>query len=65
MTYATDGDWLLHRHNIEVGDLDIRARAIQRAPSGIHARIDIILNGTSRAWSMVNIEKDEQRVRLG
>jgi len=64
MTYATDGDWLLHRHNIEVGDLDIRARAIQRAPSGVHARIDIILNGTSRAWSMLNIEKDEQRVRL-
>lgn len=40
------------------------ASNIKRERTGIHARMDILVNRVNMAWSSVNIERDEERVRL-
>lgn len=44
--------------------LGFRAEAIRQERTGVHARLSISLNDIVLAWTTLNIEKDEDRVRL-
>ena len=63
--YAADGDgylWQLYpdpEHRV-----GIRAQQVRQERTGIHARLEILINGVDVAWSNFNVERDEDRVRL-
>ncbi len=44
--------------------LRIYAREIRKQPSGIHAIVSIELKRLKLAWGLLNVERDEDRVRL-
>ncbi len=45
--------------------LRIYASDIRKQPSGIHAIISVELKRQKLAWGVINVERDEDRVRLG
>jgi hypothetical protein len=66
MTYqrSTNGQ-LLTQRELETGDqLVITADAIRRQSTGVHARLAIFLNNTYLTHSNLNVERDEDRIRL-
>ena len=44
--------------------IGLSARDVRREKTGIHARLDIAVNGVTLAYSTFNIERDEDRVRI-
>ena len=64
-----DGEKVLATRPIENGTGDTSfhflAENIYRTPTGIHARITLGLDTTILAWSVFNIERDEDRTKIG
>jgi hypothetical protein len=44
--------------------LTYRAETIRAERTGTHARVSILMNRVALSWSTLNVEKDEERVRL-
>jgi hypothetical protein len=44
--------------------LCMTATELRKERTGVHARLDVAMNGRSLAWGVLNIDKDEERVRL-
>jgi len=68
--YARDGNRLTTTRRFNLADgtpyvVTLAAREIRRERTGIHARVDVVVNGVTLAYSTFNVEKDEDRVRLG
>lgn len=64
MNYAHDGEALVHDHLVGEGTFRLRAEAVHQERTGVHARIAILYQGTTLAWSSFNVERDEDRLRL-
>jgi len=66
-----DGRALVWRRKIGAGGddlgqlLELRAETVRRERTGVHARLEVRCNNALLAWSNFNIERDEDRVRLG
>lgn len=64
-TYTREGSDLVQEYRLESGNaVRYSARDIRRENSGIHARVAIGINRVTLAWSVFNVEKDEDRVRM-
>lgn len=46
------------------GRLDLEARSVRRERTGVHARVKISYAAQSAAYSVLNVERDEDRTRL-
>lgn len=42
----------------------LRAQNTRRMPTGVHANLELTLNGVVLSWGYLNVERDEDRVRL-
>ena len=42
----------------------LRAQNIRRMPTGVHANLELTLNKVILSWGYLNVERDEDRVRL-
>ena len=63
--YVPEGDGLVWR--VPVGTqhvIGVRGAQIRQEKTGIHARVEILVNKSTIAWSNFNVERDEDRVRL-
>lgn len=58
----------LQKHMTFMGDepirLTFRGTNIQERPTGVHARLFIIVNDVVYAWTYANVEKQDERTRL-
>jgi hypothetical protein len=64
--YEWEGDAIVSRRQVgEEHTLGLKAEAVRQERSGVHARVSIALDGIALAWGQHNIERDEDRVRLG
>ncbi len=63
--YDVDGDGLAWERPLE-GALRLRlcAHELRKERTGVHARLDVAMNGRSLAWGVLNVDKDEDRVRF-
>lgn len=62
---ARDADKVIGEANLPAGDrIEFEASGIRRERTGIHARIEISCAGRVAAYSILNIERDEDRTRL-
>ncbi len=63
--YDVDGDGLAWEHPLG-GMLTLRlcAHELRKERTGVHARLDVAMNGRSLAWGVLNVDKDEDRVRF-
>lgn len=60
----SDGRWRAVK-TLPTGDtVTVSARDVRDAPTGMHAHIGILFNGTIAAHSVFNVGRDEDRVRL-
>lgn len=65
MDYANVGGTLIVQREITPGHhLALSAEEVRRDRTGVHARATITMNQVTLAWSVLNVEKDEDRVRL-
>jgi hypothetical protein len=70
LPYGREGGRLLFSRDIETKAehrtyrVTFSGRDIRRERTGIHARVDIAVNGVTLAYSTFNVEKDEDRTRL-
>ncbi len=65
MDYEADGTTLRYRRRLTFGpEILIEADAIRRERTGVHAKVSILASTVVLAWGVVNVEKDEERVRL-
>lgn len=48
----------------EMFSVTFMAKNIRQERTGVHARIDVAINGVTLAYSFFNVERDEERVRL-
>jgi hypothetical protein len=63
--YLRDGEALCQAFPIaERYELALRAGDVHRERTGVHARVEIACNERVLAWSVINVDKDEERVRL-
>ena len=63
--YRLERDTVLFDRKLETGHLfTIRATDIRKQPTGIHARISVLLDAKTMAWTNGNVERDEDRLRL-
>lgn len=63
--YTRTGDVLSRPKLIaERYTLDFRAADIHRERTGVHARLEVAVNGVVLAWGIINTDKDEDRVRI-
>ncbi len=63
--YVEEQGWLVHRYElVSTNVLRFGAQEIHRERTGIHAKISISLNWITLAYSVFNIDRDEDRVRL-
>ena len=57
-------DGILHTVNIGYDKLILSARNIRKTDTGVHARLGIDLNDDNLAFTVCNIERNEERTRL-
>jgi hypothetical protein len=63
--YERSGDTLARSKAIgERYALTFRAGDVHRERTGVHARLEVAVNGVVLAWGVLNTDKDEERVRL-
>ncbi len=63
--YEKETDVIFQRYLLETdNEIRIEAREPKRTRTGIHARLGILVNHVALAWGIVNVERDEERVRL-
>lgn len=63
--YRPDGDRLVWVRPLEADlRLSMSAAEVRKERTGVHARVDIAMNGRSLAWGVLNVDKDEDRVRM-
>ena len=64
-TYSREGQDLVQQYRFETGNvMRYSARDVRKESSGTHARLAIAFNHVTLAWSVFNVERDEDRVRL-
>jgi hypothetical protein len=62
---AADGAAVAQTHNLASGDtITIAGSNVRRGPTGIHARIEILHNDLRLGFSVFNVERHEDRVKL-
>jgi len=64
LEYEWDGDALLYLKEISEYKLMLKGSVIRQERTGVHARLNIMINGTTLAWTNCNIERSEERVKL-
>lgn len=64
MEYRRDEDALIFDRQVDTYRFSLAATAVRQERTGIHARVAISLNGVDLSWGVINIDKDEDRVRL-
>jgi len=64
MRYEAERGVIVSRRDIDHVTISIRAESIRQERTGVHARLSILANNVSLAWSNFNLERDEERVRL-
>lgn len=65
MDYEAEGTTLRYRRRLKFGpEIMIEANAIRRERTGVHAKVSILASTVVLAWGVVNVEKDEERVRI-
>ncbi len=66
LEYQRDDDSIYWEYRVPDLELVLRiyARDIRKQPSGIHAIISLELKRQKLAWGLINVERDEDRVRL-
>lgn len=63
--YQRDGDRLSWSwRSPEDVPIEIRAADVHRERTGVHATLQIAVKGVVLAWGLVNVERDEDRVRM-
>ena len=63
--YAHEGEQLVWNRALDTAlTLSMSAGEVRKERTGVHARIEISMNGHSLAWGVVNVDKDEDRVRM-
>lgn len=63
--YEPTDEGLRWQHPLSEGlTLVMSAADIRKERTGVHALVDIEMKGASLAWGTVNVEKDEERVRM-
>jgi hypothetical protein len=63
-SYEWKGDDLIQSTKVGKNTLKFSARNVARQRTGVHARVSLTLAKTTLAWSVLNIERDEDRTRL-
>jgi hypothetical protein len=64
-TYLRDGETIFQEQVLGSGDrLCLSAENVRRERTGVHATISIAINDAVLAWSFINVERDDARVRL-
>ena len=63
-SYRLDAESITWVKDITGSELTFKAQAIQQERTGVHARLTIELANNPLAWSLLNIERSEDRVRL-
>ena len=65
MEFGHKDDTIYIRHALETKEtVTISARQVRQERTGIHARVEIFVDRAMLSWSLLNIERDEDRVRL-
>ncbi len=66
LPYEHDDETLYWEYPVPGTDLVLRitARDIRKQPSGLHATLGIEIKDTRLAWGVLNVERDEDRVRM-
>ena len=62
--YQQEEDSIIWRKNIKGQYIVFKAQNLRSEKSGIHARVSIFCDYSPLAWSLFNIERSEDRVRL-
>lgn len=62
--YQEEEDAILWQKNIKGQNLTFKAEFIHQERTGIHARVSIEIDYQSLGWSLINIERSEDRTRL-
>lgn len=63
--YIREDDWLFQRYELSSGNvLRFMAQDIRKAATGVHAKVCVVMNSVTLAWTSFNVERDEDRVRL-
>lgn len=63
--YEEEDGWIVHKYPLATGNaLRFQARDVRRERTGIHAQVAMSLNWITLAWTNLNVERDEDRVRL-
>ncbi len=63
--YEVQGEHLAWEHPLSTAVcLRLSADELRKERTGVHARLDVAINGRSLAWGVLNVDKDEDRVRL-
>lgn len=64
MNYDQERGGLSHTREVESLRLTLKAESIRQERTGVHAKLSVLANGVTLAWSNFNVERDEERVRL-
>ena len=65
MEYGQKDGVIFIRHPVESGEvITLSATNVKQERTGIHARVSIYCNQAVLSWGLLNIERDEERVRL-
>lgn len=62
--YQQDEDSIVWHKNIEGQTLSFRAESLRQERTGLHARVSIAYNNQILAWTLCNIERSDERIRL-
>ena len=62
--YEQNEDFIVWNKTIADHTITFKAESIRQERTGIHARLSILCDYTALAWSILNIEKSEERIRL-
>ena len=65
VAYERDGDWLYWQRRVASGEaLVLRAKDVRPERTGVHAHIEVLCEGVLLGYSIFNIGRDEDRLRL-